>query len=109
MAVLDRIATARDDVFAARVAMILMATANNVANEDPGTANHANRLALAQKVVRGEINNKAVAALVVASNATIQGAIDANPAGLGADVPDNDLEFQMATIYDNLANAYAAA
>lgn len=109
MAVLDRIAAARDDVFAARVAMILMTTANNVANEDPATPNHANRIALAQKVFRGEINNKAVAALVIASNATIQGTIDANPAGLGADVPDNDLEFQLSTLYDNLANAYAAA
>lgn len=108
MSVLDRIATARDDTFAARVAMILMKLAIDVANEDVGIANHANRLALAQQHFRGQVNSKAAAAACIAFNATIQMTIDASPELLGSNVPDGDLEFVLAGLYDNLANAYAA-
>ena len=107
MAVLDRIATARDDTFAARVAMILMQTAINVANEDPATTNHANRLAFAQKHFRAEINCKSLGAAIIASNATIQAAVDGEPASLGSNVPDGDLEFAINGLVDNFANAYA--
>lgn len=108
MSVLDRIATARDSIFAARVAMILMTISINVANEAPATPNHTNRLALAQKVLKAMVNNKAIAAACIANNATMQMTIDANPALLGSDVPDADIEFVLSGLYDNLANAYAA-
>jgi hypothetical protein len=107
MAVLDRIATARDDAFAARVAMIMMKLAIDVANEDPGAANHSNRLALAQKHFRAEVNAKALAAAAIASNATIQGAIDGDPAARSSNVPDGDLEFVLAGLLNHFANAYA--
>lgn len=107
MAVLDRIATARDDQFAARIAMILMHTCIDVANEDPTTANHANRVAFAGKHLRGQVNCKAVAAAVIASNGTIQSTIDGGPTLLGANVPDGDLEYVIGGLYDHLANAYA--
>lgn len=106
MSFLDRIATARDDAFAARIAMILMKSAVDVANEPDSTANHANRLALAQKHFRGQVNCKALAAAVIANNATVQGIIDSNPGLLGANVPDNDLEFVINGLIDNFANAY---
>lgn len=108
MAVLDRIATARDDTFAARVAMLLMASAINVVNEDPTTANHANRLAFAQRVLKGELNNKVVAAVVIADNATIQSEIDGAPSQLGSNVADNDLTFVINGIFTMLSDAYAA-
>lgn len=107
MAYLDRIATARDDVFAARCAMILMKIAIDVANEAPETPNHENRVALAYRHLRAEVNSKAVAAAVIASNGTIAGAIDANPADRGASVPDGDIEFVLSGLYNHLANAYA--
>jgi hypothetical protein len=106
MSVLNQIATARDDTFAARVALLLMKSAINIANEAPATANHANRLTLAQKHFRAQVNCKALAAAVIASNATIQSTIDTSPDLLGSNVPDNDLEFVINGLIDNFANAY---
>lgn len=107
MGVLERIAAARDDVFAARVAMITMKLAIDVSNEAGSVANHANRLAFANRVLRAEINNKALAAAVIAHNPTIQATIDSDPQLRGANVPDGDLEFEISSIYNNVANAYA--
>lgn len=106
--VIDRIAAARDEVFSARVAMILMKIALDVANEAPTAPNHANRVALAYRHLKAEVNARAVAAAVIASNATIQATIDSTPAERGANVPDGDLEFVLAGLFDHLANAYAA-
>jgi hypothetical protein len=109
MAVLDRIATARDDTFAARTAMNLMTLCINVMNEDPSTANHANRLLFAQKHLKGQVNSKLVAASCIAYNATLQSEIDASPTLLGANVSDGDLSYVLSSLYNNLANAYAVA
>lgn len=109
MAVLDQIATARDDTFAARVAMTLMTIGLSAMNEAGATPDHVNRLALAQKHLKGEINSKLVAALLIASNATIQGEINAAPALLGSNVPDGDMLYALTQLYDNIADAYAAA
>jgi hypothetical protein len=107
MAILDLIATARDETFAARVAMILMSACINVANEDAGTTNHTNRLALVHKHLKAEINVKAVAAAAIASNGTIQSTIDGAPDQRGANVSDNDLQFVVNGLIDILANAYS--
>lgn len=107
--VLDRIATARDDTFAARIAMILMTIGVTASGEVDTTPNHANRLAFADKLFKGLVNNKVVAAVVIASNATIQSTIDTSPLLLGSNVPDGDIEFVLTGLYDTLANAYAAA
>jgi hypothetical protein len=107
MAVLNYIAAARDDAFAARVAFILMTLCINVANEDPTTANHANRLHFAQLHFRASINTKALAAGAIAYNATLQSEINSNPALRGSNVPDSDLQYVLGGLYDNFANAYA--
>lgn len=107
MAVLDYIAAARSDAFAARVAMCLMIAGLNVANEDPATANHANRLAFAQRVLKNEINSKVVAAAAVAYNSTLQATINSAPTQLGANIPDSDLQFVVNGLFDLYANAYA--
>ncbi|TCK36741.1 hypothetical protein B0G84_5754 [Paraburkholderia sp. BL8N3] len=108
MAILDRIATARDDQFAARVAMLLMKLCVDVANEDPAYENHANRLHFAQLHFRAQVNTKALAAAIIANNATIQTAIDSAPNALGSNVPDGDLEFVIGGLFDNFANAYVS-
>jgi hypothetical protein len=108
MAILDRIAAARDPSFSSRVAMILMNACAAVTTEDPATANHANRLALALKHIRAEVNSKALAAAVIANNATIQAAIDGTPGSFGASVADSDIESSVTALYDIFANAYAA-
>lgn len=108
MSALDLIATAQDDTFAARTAMILMEVCINVTNEATTTPNHANRLALAQRHMKAEINTKSVAATMIASNATIQTTIQGAPQLRGSNVPDSDMQFALGGIYDSIANAYAA-
>jgi hypothetical protein len=88
--------------------MILMAIAVNVANEDPATSNHANRLKLAQAHFRAGVNAKTLAAALIANNASIQATIDANPGALGSDVSDADLQSVIGGLYDHFSNAYAA-
>jgi hypothetical protein len=109
VAILDRIAAARDPAFASRVAMVALKLSLDVANEAPTTPNHANRIALAYLMFRAEVNAKALAAAVIASNGTIQAAIDAAPGQHGSSVTDGDLEFVVSGLYDHFANAYAAA
>lgn len=109
MAVLDRIATARNDEFAARVAMITMKLCVDVANEAGTVTNHTNRIAFAYKMFKATVNAKALAAAVIANNATIQTTIDSSPSLMGSNVPDADLEFVISSMLNNFANAYAAA
>lgn len=108
MAALDRIATAQNNQFAARVAMILMKLAIGVMNEQINKPNHANRLKLAQLHIKAQVNAKSIAAAIIASSPTIQASIDDTPADLGSGVLDSDLEFVLTGLYDGLANAYAA-
>ena len=109
MAILDQIAAARDDAFAARVAMITMTLCVAVATEDPATVNHVNRLGFANKHFKAQINTKALAAAVIASNPTIQGEINAAPGVHGANVPDGDITFVVTSLLDTFANAYSVA
>jgi hypothetical protein len=109
MAALDLIAASRDASFSARVAMISLKSAVAVANEDPGTADHADRVAWANKALRGEVNNKQLAAAIVASNSSITATINATPANLGSDVPDGDIEFALNSIITALGRAETAA
>jgi hypothetical protein len=108
MSALDLVTAARDDTFAARVAFCLMTSALNTANEDPGTSNHANRLAFAERVLKGEINSKLAAAAVIAYSSGVQTTINANPILRGADVADSDLQTAVDAMIDLWANSWAA-
>lgn len=109
MSALDQIATARDDEFASRVSMITFKVAQQVATEDAGTPNHAQRIDYAFRNIVGEENPKLVAAHLISSNGTIQAAIDANPELKGKNVPDADIEFALSSIWDARALAWANA
>jgi hypothetical protein len=98
------IAAASDPTFYTRVAFIALKAAQNVANEDPGTANHANRLAYAGRVLTGADKASLLALHIAASNPTIAGTLET---GGGDAVPDGDIEFAMGEIWDARANAYA--
>jgi hypothetical protein len=108
MAALDLIAAARDETFAARVAFCLMKSGLNTANEDPGTSNHTNRLAFAERVLKGEINSKLAAAAVIAYSSGLQTTINATPANKGSDVIDSALQTAVDALIDLWANAWAA-
>jgi hypothetical protein len=102
----DLIRVARDDTYAARVAMLQLIVAQQVAAEDPATANHFNRANYASIVIAGRENPKLVASHVN-TNPSISQTIAADPAALGANVPDGDIQFTLATIWDARANAFA--
>jgi hypothetical protein len=72
----------------------------DVMNEAPETANHANRLALARKILLNpeDINRKYY--LYFLSNASIQ--------TNGVASSDNDILFVVASFFDTIANTEAA-
>lgn len=106
MAAVNQIATARNEEFSARVLFIATKVAQNVASEDPGTVDHAVRFAYAMRVIRGSDNPKMIATQVIASNATIQIAIDNSPELYGSNVPDGDIEFALASIWTARAHCF---
>lgn len=103
----DLIRAARDDTYAGRVAMIQLKVSQNVASEDPGTAHHTERINYAYYVIRGAENPKMVAAHVN-SQPGIAVNIEADPDALGSNIPDSDIEFTLATIWDARSLAFAA-
>lgn len=107
MSAVDQIAAASDATFAGRVMMIMFRVAQNVASEDPTTTNHAERIAYSGFVIRGDERPQLVAAHVIASNPTIGATIDGTPAALGSNVPDGDIEFALASIWDSRSLARA--
>lgn len=109
MSALDLIATASNETFAGRVMMIMFKVAQNVASEDPTTANHTERIAYASLVIRGGEKPQLVAAHVISSNPSITATIESDPAALGSNVPDGDIEFALASIWDSRSLAFAAA
>ena len=90
--------------FYTRVSYISLAVAQDVAAEDAATANHDNRVAYSSRIFRGDEDALMLAMHVVSSNPTIEQKVDA-----GEPVPDGDIEFALATIWDSRANAFAAS
>jgi hypothetical protein len=107
MSALDLVATASDATFAGRVMMIMFKVAQNVASEDPGTVHHTERIAYSGFVIRGDEKPQVVAAHVISSNPTISMVIESDPAALGSNVPDGDIEFALASIWDSRSLAHA--
>jgi hypothetical protein len=105
MATSDIIAAASDPLFYTRVSYISLKVAQNVASEDESTANHVNRVAYAERIFRGLDNALLISMHIAASNPTIAATLETEG---GAAVPDGDIEFALATIWDARANAFAA-
>jgi len=103
MATSDIITAASKPIFYTRVAFIALKAAQNVANEDPGTPNHAVRAAYAGRVLTGEDKALLIALHIAASNGTIAATLETSG---GEAVPDGDLEFAMGQIWDARANAF---
>jgi len=82
--------------------------AQNVASEDPATPDHDVRVDYAGLVIRGGEKPQLAAAHVISSNATISAAIEEDPAALGSNVPDGDIEFALASIWTARALSYDA-
>jgi hypothetical protein len=108
MSAINHISAARNDEFSSRVLMLSFTAAQNVAAEDPATANHTERVNYAAHVLIGGENAKILATHVIASNPTIQSTIDGDPAKYGSNVPDGDIAFALASIWDARSIAFAA-
>ncbi|TAI63880.1 hypothetical protein [Bradyrhizobium sp. Leo170] len=104
----DLIATASNADFAGRVMMLMFKTAQNVASEDPATPDHDVRIDYAGRVIRGDEQPQLVAAHVISSNPTIAATIESDPEQYGANVPDGDIEFALASIWTARSLAFAA-
>lgn len=109
MSALDLISAASNDTFSGRVMMIQFKVAQQVAAEDPATANHVERINYAAMVLRGEEKPKLVSTHVISSNPSISATIEEDPDAQGANVPDGDIEFALATIWDSRSLAFAVA
>jgi hypothetical protein len=109
MSALDLINTASNDTFSGRVMMIAFKVAQNVASEDPATDDHAARLEYSGRIMRGDDKANLIAAHVISSNPSIAADIEAEPALYGSNVPDGDIEFALASIWDARSLAFAAA
>jgi hypothetical protein len=107
MSALDLIATASDPTFAGRVNMLMFKVAQEVAAEDPATADHTERMNYTCMILRGEERPQLVATHVIASNPTIQSEIEADPSLLGSNIPDSDIEFALSSIWTARSFAYA--
>jgi hypothetical protein len=100
------VTAASDPEFYMRVAFIALRVAQYVASEDPGTANHESRVAYSCRVIQGADNAILLAQHVASSNSTISGALETG----GPDaVPDSDIEFALASIWDARAIAFATS
>jgi len=106
MASSDIIAEVSKPEFYTRVSFISLKVAQNVAAEDAATANHDNRTAYSSRIFRGDEDALMLSMHLVSSNPSITQTIENEG---GAAVPDGDIEFALATIWDSRANAFAAS
>jgi hypothetical protein len=96
---MDQMRAARNDVFAARSIYAALKYAALVLNEDPASANHAERLAFAKRVIRGEERPRLFAAFLIAAVPQLQTTIDNQPAQRGGNISDVNLDNAVAAIW----------
>ena len=85
-----------------RVYYYRLRSAIAIMSEDPGTTSHAERVTYAKLVISG-VQPIDDYALGVATNSTIQAALDPDAGSPTWGVPDNDVEFTV----NSLINAFA--
>lgn len=106
MATSDIIEEVSKPTFYQRVSYLSLGVAQNVASEDPTAPNHDNRIAYASRILRGDEDALLLSMHVVSSNPTISSTVETEG---GDAVPDGDIQFALASIWDARSNAFAAA
>lgn len=96
------VAKTAEPAFYSRVLFLALMTAQDVAAEDPETADHEIRASYANRIFRGEESASLLAAHVIAANPTIQATIIADN-----EPPDNDIQFVLASIWTGRAKAFS--
>lgn len=93
----------KNQTFLDQLAGSLLAAAVQVTNEGANFANHANRLLYANAILVNPAAQAAFMAPGVLTNPTISA-----EAGTPQAVPDGDVDFVVASLFDTYANQYAA-
>jgi TRAP-type mannitol/chloroaromatic compound transport system permease large subunit len=96
---------AASPIWLGRVQYAVLKAAVAIANESDQTPHHAERVRLANRVLRGNLPPTVFGWLVL-TNATVGTAVGAEEEPTGDSVPDGDIEFVVASVWDALALAY---
>jgi len=96
-----------DKTFLDQLAGSLMTAAINVLNEADTTQNHVNRLKYAQLVFDSGLFQARNAVGLVMGNPTMAANAGNPPGGSGTPFPDGDVDFVVASLWDQLANKFA--
>ena len=97
-------AIAESETFQARVQIYMHKAAHAVYSEGGAVANHALRIALADKILAGE-SDKRLWAYSVMTNATLQTNGNVTDASGLNGISDSDLEFTINSVYNAFAGA----
>lgn len=98
----------KNSVFVDQVTGALIAAATNVLNEDPATANHQNRVAWANAIYLSPAQHVNTLLPGLLSNATLAGEAGGAVGTSGTPVPDADMDFVIASLFNAYATQYAA-
>jgi len=93
----------KNQTFLDQLAGALLAASVQVTNEGAGAQNHANRLLFANAVLVNPAQQAAFIAPGILTNPTISA-----EAGTPQSIPDGDVDFVVAGLFDIYANQYAA-
>lgn len=100
--VIDR--TVNAPIFQDRCYRRFLAAAISVTNEDVATVSHQLRVAFAGALFNSTVNRQMLAMLVLA-NATNQTNCLADPLNPGGNILDNDIDFQITSIFTGVASS----
>lgn len=97
----------QSEVFIQQLAGSLLAAAAQIINESSNQPNHANRVLYSRSIIASPLEAAQYMAPAILLNATIA-AEAGNPVGeSGTPIPDSDLDFVVASIFDVYATQYA--
>jgi hypothetical protein len=86
----------------------LMAAAYNVLNEATTTANHVNRTIFANAIMVNPLGQASFFVAGLMTNATLQGEAGNAPGASGTPFADSDIDFAVASLFNQYANQYVA-
>jgi hypothetical protein len=88
-----------------RVLLAVTDAAVDILSEDENVAAHDVRVRLARGVIRGDSMVLTAWPRLVLTNETVRSAVVADAANAGANVPDGDIQFTVASLWTNVARS----
>jgi hypothetical protein len=88
-----------------RVYLAVTDAAVDILAEDPDAPAHDIRARLARAVVRGDAMVLSAWPRLIMTNETVRASVVADAANNGANVPDGDIQFTVASLWTNVARS----